>query len=259
MRLAAVFLVVLTAAPAFSQQKPIVKEFEVVSLRVLSELAVDERMSNPRSRMASVTPSEVRMPYANMRDLLQRAFGVSHLQLVAPDWITSTHYSVQAKMPAGAALRDVPEMLRNMLASRFDMSYHTEMRLLPTAVLTVRKGGLKARPATQDDKRSFRNLPEPAATHNELPLATAELAQWLSSLIDIPVKDETGSNGRYMFVYDVYPFGRGTPDANGFTNPIFEVDRYDEALTPMGLQLEYKKAPLEAVVIDSLSRAPTEN
>jgi uncharacterized protein (TIGR03435 family) len=162
-------------------------------------------------------------------------------------------------MPGGAASPDVPEMLRNMLASRHGMTYHTETRVLPTAILTLGKGGLKARLATQDDKRSFRNLPEPAATHNELPLTAKEFAEWLTGLIKVPVIDETSLRDRYMFIYDVYRFGRGAPDANGFTNPIFEVDRYNEAFTSIGLRLEYKKAPLEAVVIDGLAREPSEN
>lgn len=92
-------------------------------------------------------------------------------------------------------------------------------------MLTVRKGGLKARPATPADKKTFRNLEEPAATHNELPLTTEELAEWLTGLISAPVRNETDANGRYMFIYDVYPFGRGAPNPNGFGDPVFMVDR----------------------------------
>ncbi len=253
------FLAILTAVAAFPQQTQPVKEFEVTSVRVVPELTMDQRMHDPRSRLPSITPSEARFPYASMKDLLLRAFDVSPTQLFGPDWITSDHYSVQAKLPAGTPSRDVPEMLKNMLASRFGLKYHTETQSLPTAVLTVKKGGLKARPATPADERSFRNLQEPAATHNELPLTTEELAEFLTGLIGAPVRNETGANGRYMFVYDVYPFGRGDPNPNGFGHPVFMVDRYDEALAPLGLHLEYKKAPLETVIIDSLSREPNEN
>jgi uncharacterized protein (TIGR03435 family) len=48
--------------------------------------------------------------------------------MVAPDWINSQHYSIDAKMPAGATPKDVPEMLKSMLSARFGLSYHTEVR-----------------------------------------------------------------------------------------------------------------------------------
>jgi hypothetical protein len=88
MRFVAGVLVLLGAATAFSQPKGASREFEVVSLHVLPELTADERMSNPRSRLASLTPSELRMPYASMRDLLLRAFATTQVRLIAPDWIT---------------------------------------------------------------------------------------------------------------------------------------------------------------------------
>jgi hypothetical protein len=61
--------VVLVAGPAFTQEKLPVKEFEVVSVRAVPERTIEERMRNP-APLASATPSQVRMPYASMKDLL---------------------------------------------------------------------------------------------------------------------------------------------------------------------------------------------
>jgi uncharacterized protein (TIGR03435 family) len=260
MRLGLGVVAVFAAVLAFSQERPPVKEFEVVSIRVVPELTMQERTRDPQNRAASIRPGLVRMPYESMRNLLMRAFGVSRTQLSAPDWSNTKYYAIEAKMPAGAALSDVPEMLKSMLSTRFGLGYHTEVRSVAASFLTVRKGGLTAKPATPESKRAFRPLQEPGASHNELPATTAELAQYLSQVLGVPVIDNTGSVGPYLFVFDVYPFGRGGADTKGshdFTGDI--VGRYDDGLAPLGLQLELKKSPLETVVIDRLAAAPTEN
>jgi uncharacterized protein (TIGR03435 family) len=181
--------------------------------------------------------------------------------LIAPEWIGSKYYSIEAKMPAGATGHDVPEMLKSMLSARFGLTYHSEMRIVPTAFLTLRKGGLKASLATPESKRAFRRLPTPGAGHYELPMTAEEFAQSLSQMLNLPVIDNTGSIGRYVFAFDVYSQGRPgeerPSDADNFTASLVVI--HDEALAPLGLHLALKNAPLETVTIDHLAVKPTEN
>ena len=196
-----------------------------------------------------------------MKDILVRAFGVSQTQLFASDWVTSKHYSIQAKMPDGSSTSDVPEMLKSLLSTRFGPKYHTELRTIPAAILTLRKGGLKARPATPEDKRGLRPLADgAAAVHLVLPGTMADLVENIGTLANVPLIDNTGSDGRrYLFEFDSYPFGRdGGPKGNP-ADPLFSVEMFDDSLSPMGLHLELKKTPLETIIIDRLETSPTEN
>lgn len=221
---------------------------------------MEELTRNPQARLASVTLAEVRMPYESMKSLLLRAFCVPPSQLSAPDWINSKHYSIEAKMPSGAATSDVPEMLKSMLSARFGLSYHTEMRTVSVAFLTLRKGGLKASPATPESKPAL-GVPEPGARHYELPMTTAQFAESLTERFGVPVTDNTGSDGRYMFVFDVFPRGRPGEDRAKVVGDRSAalIGSYDDALAPLGLHIESRREVLETVIIDRLSIKPTEN
>jgi uncharacterized protein (TIGR03435 family) len=61
-----------------------------------------------------------------------------------PDWLNSTRYDIVGKGPDPSVTNpEVWEMMRSLLAERFQLKYHVESRQLPIYVLTVAKGGPK--------------------------------------------------------------------------------------------------------------------
>jgi uncharacterized protein (TIGR03435 family) len=238
------------------------KEFEVVSVRPVEELSMEEYTATVRSRRPQVSPQSVRMPYETMEQLIQRAFGLAKSQVVAPDWTESRHFSVAAKLPPGATQDDVPEMLRNMLSVRFHMTYHTEVRDTHALVLTLQKGGIKAEKAVESPlrQRPIGRL----GHHYELATTSAGLADFLKRLTSLPVIDTSGLIDSYLFSFDFHPFGKLGDDGKPLERPSSDFitsfsQHLDEALAPLGLRLSLSKVPLDNVIIDHLDRQPTEN
>jgi uncharacterized protein (TIGR03435 family) len=150
------------------------------------------------------------MPYETMQNILLRAFGITRNQLFAPEWVGSAHYAIEAKMPEGAAPRDVPGMLRSMLSEWFGMRYHSATRETPAWALKVAKPGLKAKRAEAQVPARMRALRDPVRTGGlrfEMAQTPAGLADFLREQMQLPVVDQTGLSGIYLFAFDYYFFG----------------------------------------------------
>jgi uncharacterized protein (TIGR03435 family) len=113
-------------------------------------------------------------------------------------------------------------------------------------------------------------------------LTMAALAEDLSQYLDRPVVDKTGLRGNYRVGLDVsmddmrtfmskqnFPGGGGPPpgggDFGGFGGPMAGGGSESSgssilaSVQQLGLKLETQKAPIDAVVVDSLEKTPLEN
>jgi uncharacterized protein (TIGR03435 family) len=162
--------------------------------------------------------------------------------LTGPNWMTTECYDITAKLPAGATAAQLPAMLQALLAARFGMSFHRETRDVPAYALVLAKSGLKAQPAKAGGRSGFRIRPN----HIESESATmAGLTDKLSRLADRPVVDKTNLTGSYAFQLDWEP----DPGQSLYT----------AIQEQLGLKLEAQKEPMEVVVIDQISKLPTQN
>ena len=257
----------LAAGSLCAQEAVPTKEFEVVSIRPDQEMAPEVYASNPRAHLPQITAGFVRLPYENMAAILRRAFGVSTREMIAPEWTERERFSIEAKIPDGATSDDLPEMFRSMLSKRFHMVYHKEARTTFVLLLTVAKGGIKAKKAepAQIGSRPRRRPLGPLGWHLDLTLTSAGLTEYLKGNTFSPVIDRTGLNGAYVFSFDFYPFGPlgedGKPlePVSGGDFYAYLARHYSEALSPLGLRLTPSRLPMENVIIDHLDRTPTEN
>ncbi len=78
-----------------------------------------------------------------LRGLIQTAYGMKRDQVSGPGWIDTTRYDISAKVPAGATREQFNLMLQTMLAERFNMKFHREIKSFPAFNLIVAKSGLK--------------------------------------------------------------------------------------------------------------------
>jgi uncharacterized protein (TIGR03435 family) len=239
------------------------KRFEVISIRPVQELTAQELSTNFGARMPWISRASVRMPYESMAQILQRAFGLARPRIVAPEWAGSRHYSIEAKLPESASADDVPEMLQPRLSDRFHMTFHREVRNTPVLVLKIGKEGVKAQASVAPSRRRRSPIGR-GGVHYDWAVTSAGLAEFLKKSTLMPVIDETGLVGPYLFSFDYYPFGKRDEDGKLPEMPYDDLPtsfglRYDEALAPLGLRLVRSKVPLENVIIDHLDRDPTEN
>src|SRR5262249_30568709 len=111
------------------------------------------------------------------------------------------------------------EMLRPLLAERFNLKFHTEPKELPVYVLSVTKGGTKLQEsATPYAQPALVSIVFPG-DRIQLPARNATMAQFASTLqraiLDRPVLDKTALAGKYDFdlewTYDEAQFGGNLP------------------------------------------------
>jgi len=202
-----------------------------------------------------------------LSELIKFAFGIHGKQVIGgPSWMESEKYDILAKpdtegVPNAAQLRS---MVQKLLVERFGLEFHREKKELSAYVMTVDKAGLKITKA----EANRGNLPGfggrgPGAVgvnNSTMP----EFADFLQArLLDRPVVDQTGLEGRYDFTLEWKPDIPASA-AGGAAPPALpqNIEDRPDLLTAMrlqlGLKIESGKTPVEVLVIDKLTK-PTAN
>ncbi|HEY4379372.1 MAG TPA: TIGR03435 family protein [Acidobacteriaceae bacterium] len=206
--------------------------------------------------------------------LLQAAYGFGTPISGGPDWINDHYFTIEAKCDHSvddqmAKLTDdqsrmeKQHMLQTLLAERFHLKGHNELKESSVYAITIAKGGPKLHEVKADPDDT--NRPTPAnsgvdvqahggAQGLEFVVHTASMkavAGMLTSQIETPVIDHTGLPGYYDFTLQ---FGRPWSSNNPESWP----DIFAAVQEQLGLKLESMKAPVEVLVIDHMEM-PTQN
>ena len=202
-----------------------------------------------------------------LTEYVARAYRVKSYQVSGPDELKE-RFDITAKLPEGANEDQVPEMLQTLLAERFGLKYHKEMKDFPVYALVAGKNGPKLTPKPADYD------PKVSSTNRMSAMTMENFAQMLNALADRPVVDDTAIQGQYMISMDFLMQGlmnrarnmarqqSGAQTSN--TNPADAAsDPSDSgpfaAAQTYGLKLEPRKLPLPHIIVDHISRTPTEN
>jgi uncharacterized protein (TIGR03435 family) len=201
--------------------------------------------------------------HMTLRDLIMMAYHVDARQIAGgPAWVPSDEYDLEAVAGEESRLPDqAQEMLKKLLAERFQLAFHREQRTLPAYALTIAKGGPKLK-AAEAGARSGASC-EHFGTCNFRNEPLEHFAKWLAyAVLDRPVIDKTGLAGSFDFTL------RWTPDESQFsTSGLRASQAAGDAIMPplfvalkeqLGLKLEAQKIPAEVFVIDHVER-PLEN
>ncbi len=175
-------------------------------------------------------------------------------------WVFRDLFSVQARLPKGATVKRIPELLRTLLADRFALATHREEKTVQGLALTVGKAGPKFKEALPEP--SHPSEAEPASglgaifgeqpKLNQIPgglrveherMTMAMLAMRLAGFLDRPVVDRTGLKGKYAVKMDIPWESPGELESS-----------IPSAVQSLGLKLEPAKVPLEVLVIDHVER-----
>jgi uncharacterized protein (TIGR03435 family) len=182
-----------------------------------------------------------------------------------PDWIDSDPYDILATTPGEnrPGLDEQMLMLRNLLTERFQLKFHREQRELPVYTLSALKTGPKLNDsaAPEDAQPALVNTVFPGEKIL-LPARNATMSQFASmmqrAVLDRPVLDKTGLSGRYDFDLEWTPddtqFGGNLPPVS--PENARKPDLFAALQQQLGLRLESARAPVDAIVIDSVQRPP---
>ena len=144
-----VAVVTISTVAGFAQSREL-PSFEVASVRMTSDNA---RVSR------TLTDTKVDIT-ASLNWVLSWAFRAQYyeFQISAPAWLSDAGVEIHATMPAGATVEQVPEMLQRLLAERFGLVMHREVRQTDGYELLVGPDGIKMREVEPwtNCRRSFR-------------------------------------------------------------------------------------------------------
>jgi uncharacterized protein (TIGR03435 family) len=275
---------------------------------VTSALAQQPQSDGVKFEVAAVRPSPVassargvridgaQVHFAGLllREYIARAYRVRVSQVISPDWLSSTRFDVDAKVPDGSTPAQVAEMLQALLVDRFSLKQHREQKELPVYAIVLGKSPLKLRERAGDPDVSPRiealvNITvSTGAAGTAVDLGhgssytlgggkfegkrfTAEmLASTLDRYSDRPIVDMTGLTGVYDLSFDVTPeeeqvLGIRAAVYAGVTLPPQVLQLLDTggnpligAMQQLGLKLDPRKAPMNVLVVDG-ARQPVEN
>jgi len=144
-------LFALTVPVAFAQPAPRL-EFEVASIKPAAPITNKEGKFRIGMR---VDASRMEYTFASLRDCIRTAYRVKDYQVQGPDWLADARFDMVAKLPEGASIDQVPEMLQALLADRFKLSLHHESKEHSVYALVVGKNGPKLTTPDPDARIDF--------------------------------------------------------------------------------------------------------
>src|ERR1700733_9277632 len=120
----------------------------------------------------------------------------------APDWLDTDRYDIEAKADHAYSVDDLHIMFQNLLADRFNLKFHKDIKEGPVYALTVDKPGLKMK--VNDSPQDF-NIPmnfrgTGVAVGVRVPMSY--FCWWLGQQLqndERPVIDLTGLDKNYDF------------------------------------------------------------
>lgn len=226
--------------------------------------------SNPErqgGKLFTVKGRQVLTINTTVNDLVTMAYGLHVRQLTGgPSWMESEKYDVTGQPEAQGIPNQaqLAEMIKGLLADRFKLAFHRETRELPAYAIVVGTSGHKL---TKNDSNPnglpsllFRGL-------GVLPVMNATIGDFAGvmqmAVLDRPVVDKTGLQGRYDFTI------RWTPDESQFAglgvrvpppsnDPNAPPGLFTAMQEQLGLRLESTRAPVEVLVVDRVEK-PSEN
>ncbi len=177
-----------------------------------------------------------------------------------PAWLDSQRWDVQAKSSVSRAVSndEFPQMLRTMLAERFQLDTHSETRSLPIYELVVDRRGSKLRRV--DGGKTKLEIQTGNGLIRFTKATAATFASQLGYALGRPVLNKTGLSGQFSFALEWTPvLGEdGGPTTSGLPAEtpeqppsIADGPSIFTAITEqLGLRLESGRGPVEVLVID---------
>ena len=272
-------------------------EFEVASIKLAAP--VDAASGARVHVGMQIDGAQVHATYFSLKDYIRIAYRVKDYQVIGPDWISTQRYDIHATLPAGASRDQVLEMFQTLLEQRFQLKMHRGTKEFPVYAIVVAKDGaskLKESPLEPEvvdangrkapvdvqgsggrdgttvkfGRGAYYTFGDNKLEAHKLTMQL--LADTLSRYVERPVVDMTGLEGTYDAKLEFTPEDyrvlliRSAINA-GVTLPpealMLLQGASDESifkgLQTAGLKLEQRKAPIEVILVDSITKTPIEN
>jgi uncharacterized protein (TIGR03435 family) len=175
-----------------------------------------------------------------------------------PDWMDTDRFDVEAKTDHPYSIDDLHVMFQNLLADRFNLKFHKEIKEGPVYALSVDQSGLKMKADGTGQALGIPILPSTGGSFKGTRVPMQYLCWWLGQQLQNdgrPVIDETGLDQSYDFTLSFMP--QLPPNVSRDSLPPEMQDLpsiFDALKQQLGLKLEAKKGPVEYFVIDHVDK-----
>jgi len=247
------FLGFSLVAAAFGQTTQPAPSFEVAEIRV--------NESGPGVNRGDISNGRLAITNIPLRVLVAEAWTISMDDVYGPSWLDDVRVDIVAKTASPATPdAEVRQMLQTLLQERMQLVAHVEQREKPVWALAVWKGKPKMTPSEmpakpEDADCSLSGSPSGTRILGCKRTTMAQLAHKLPSLAgayaDKRVVDQTSLDGAWDFTLEWTPLAQ-IETSGGMT-------LFAALQAQLGLQLESRKLPVSVVVVDNMTRTPTEN
>jgi uncharacterized protein (TIGR03435 family) len=254
----------LLPSRAFAQHTAEGPVFDVVSIK--------RSKSGVGSPRMAPSPGGLVATNVTVKMLIRAAYHVDQSSMSAgPGWLESEQYDVAAKTEQHASEEQLRLMLQKLLADRFQLRVHRETKPGSSyALVAANKNSPKLHAADAAECTAAARSANPCGRFRKSAqgqitgekVSMAEFAHFLSTLIGLPVSDQTGLSG----VFDISLRASTDDGANGAkskellaselapdTPSIFTAVREQ-----LGLKLMPAKSAAEWLIIDSATK-PSDN
>lgn len=190
----------------------------------------------------------------NLKQLIEWAYQITDVQVSGgPGWLESKYFDVEAKAETGHARDELLLMLQPVLADRFKLQLHHEMKQLPAYVLAAGPN----RGELHDAKGGaayiqIQNAPEAAGNTTNVQIigqsvSMRYLTSYLTGSLGRLVVDRTSLNGSFDFKVDVPLESHDdlTDKQSALSMALLN------AIPKLGLKLDSKRESVDVLVVDS--------
>jgi uncharacterized protein (TIGR03435 family) len=244
----------LSSSVAVGQASTAAPAFDVASVKSSQHLVGPDY-----NNQLSYSPTGIIARNVTLRRLVAEAYQLQLNQVLGPSWLDKDEYDIEARSAGAGTKEQHALMLRSLVAERFKLTQHREMREMRVYELIIGKSGPKIHPIGDGetspagagfhfhgDLRRFADL---LAVQLSIPAADNPAEPVRASASPISVLDKTGLPGVFDFSVDMHP-ELGT---DMFTS-------WQRALEDqLGLRIESRKENVAVLVVDQATRIPTEN
>lgn len=201
---------------------------------------------------------------STLADLLMFAYSIHANQIIAaPAWVKSQTFDVEAQpdMEGEPNAEQMRSMVRKLLANRFQLAFHREVKELPVYKIAIAKSGPKLPyPSSEPMGKASVGFQGRRGAMRVKNTTISEFAGFLQRyVLDRPVINETRISGKYDFGLDwkpddTTPEGRISQNLPLTSESVNLPDLYTAIQEQLGLKLKAAKAPVEVLVVDRVDQ-----
>jgi uncharacterized protein (TIGR03435 family) len=248
----AVLLTALLCGSVPGQSTGELPTFEVASIKA-SQTPQGQGLRSLREDI-NTDPARLTMINVGLNTAIRWAYKLGVYEISGPDWLSTARFDITAKAASAVSEDQLRLMLQSLLKERFKLEAHRQASQLSGYALVVGKNGTKLHPVEGGGEGAMTGAGLVFEGHR-MPLS--RLADIISGVLKLPVKDLTMLDGFYDFKLDMRPYlldrQPGDPPIDLAGIAISALD------AQLGLRLEARKIQVDVLDVDHVEKTPTEN